>query len=168
MDYSPPGSSIHGDSSGQNTGVGCHALLQGLFPTQGLNPGLPHCRWILCHLSHQGSPRILEWVAYLSDPGIEPGSPALQADSLPAELSGKPRGTLIPRAVLAPDIFKLLTFLIPVFTCRSSAPPSHIVLLLVGGGEDAWPPSGQTGDTGCEREGGTCLLVGDSREGNGS
>ena len=40
------------------------SLLQGIFPTQGLNPGLPHCRWILHQLSHQGSPRILEWVAY--------------------------------------------------------------------------------------------------------
>ena len=40
----------------KNTGVSCHALLQGIFPTQGLNPGLPHCRWILYHLSHQGSP----------------------------------------------------------------------------------------------------------------
>ena len=39
---------------GRNTGVGCHALLQGIFPTQGSNPGLPHCRWILYHLSHQG------------------------------------------------------------------------------------------------------------------
>ena len=122
MDCRLPGSSVRGNSPGKNTDVGCHACLQGLFPTQGLNPGLPYCRWILCHLSHQGSPRILEWVAYLSDPGIELGSPALQADSLPAELSGKPRGTLIPRAVLAPDVFKLLTFLIPVFTCRSSPP----------------------------------------------
>ena len=34
------------------------------FPIQGLNPGLSHCRWILCQLSHKGSPRILEWVAY--------------------------------------------------------------------------------------------------------
>ena len=34
MDYSPPGSSVHGDSPGKNTGVGCHALLQGIFPTQ--------------------------------------------------------------------------------------------------------------------------------------
>ena len=42
----------------------CHALLQGIFPTQGSNPGLPHCRQILYHLSHQGSTRILEWVAY--------------------------------------------------------------------------------------------------------
>ena len=55
MDCSPPGSSVHGDSPGKNTGVGCHALLQRIFPTQGLNPGLPHCRWIPCHLSHQGS-----------------------------------------------------------------------------------------------------------------
>ena len=45
-------------------GVGCHALLQGIFTTQGSNAGLPHCRQILYHLNHQGSPRILEWVAY--------------------------------------------------------------------------------------------------------
>ena len=64
MDCSLPGSSVHGDSPDKNTGVGCHALLQGIFPTQGSNPGLPHCRQILDHLSYQGSPRILEWVAY--------------------------------------------------------------------------------------------------------
>ena len=64
MDCSPPGSSVHGDSPGKNTGVGCHALLQGIFPTQGSNPGHLHCRWILYHLSHQGSRRILEWLAY--------------------------------------------------------------------------------------------------------
>ena len=40
MDYSQPGSSVHGDSPGKNIGVGCHALPQGIFPTQGLNPGL--------------------------------------------------------------------------------------------------------------------------------
>ena len=38
--------------------------LQGIFPTQGSNPGLPHYRWILYQLSHKGSLRILEWVAY--------------------------------------------------------------------------------------------------------
>ena len=64
MNYSLPGSPVHGDSPGQNTGVGCHAFLQGIVPAQGLNPGLPHCRQILYHLSHQGSSRILEWVAY--------------------------------------------------------------------------------------------------------
>ena len=63
MDCSPPGSSVHGDSPGKNTGVGCHTLLQGIFPSQGSNPGLPHCRWIFYHLSHQGSPIKLEWVA---------------------------------------------------------------------------------------------------------
>ena len=51
MNYSPTGSSVHGDSPGKNTGVGCHALLQGIFPTQGSNPGLPNCRRILYHLS---------------------------------------------------------------------------------------------------------------------
>ena len=56
MNCRPPGSSVHGDSPGKNTGVGCQALLQGIFPTQGSNPGLLHCRWILYHLSHQGSP----------------------------------------------------------------------------------------------------------------
>ena len=40
----------------KNTGVGCHALLQRIFPTQALNPGLLHCRWIFYRLSHQGSP----------------------------------------------------------------------------------------------------------------
>ena len=64
VDCSPPGSSVHEDAPGKNTGVGCHALLQGIFPSEGLNPGLPHCRQIFYYLSHQGSPRILEWVAY--------------------------------------------------------------------------------------------------------
>ena len=83
------------DSPGKNTGVGCHALLRGIFPTQGSNPGLPHCRRILHQLSHQGSPRILEWGACpfssgSSQPRNQLGSPALQVDSLPAELSGEP------------------------------------------------------------------------------
>ena len=51
MDCSLPGSSFCGDFPGKNTGVGCHALLQGIFPTRGLNPGLPHCRQILYNLS---------------------------------------------------------------------------------------------------------------------
>ena len=109
------------NSLGQNTSL---PLLQGIFPTQGLNPGLPHCRWILYQLSHKGSPRTLErvvvvqslshvrlfaipWTVVLQaplsmrfsrqeywsglpcpspgdlpNPGIEPGSPALQANSL--------------------------------------------------------------------------------------
>ena len=58
MDCNSPGSSVHEDSPGKNTGVGCHALLQGIFPTQGSNPGLPHCRHILYHLSQHRSPFI--------------------------------------------------------------------------------------------------------------
>ena len=46
------------DSPGQNTGVGRLFHLQGIFPTQGSNPGIPHCRRILYHLSHQGSPKL--------------------------------------------------------------------------------------------------------------
>ena len=52
------------NSPGQNTGVGSLSLLQGIFPTQGSNLGLLPCRRILYQLSHKGSPRILEWVAY--------------------------------------------------------------------------------------------------------
>ena len=83
------------NSPGQNTWVSSLSLLQGIFPTQRSNRGLLHCRQILYQLSHKGSPRILEWVAYpfssgSSHPGIEPGSPALQVYSLPTELSGKP------------------------------------------------------------------------------
>ena len=58
MDYSP------WNSPGQNTGVGSLSVLQGIFPTQGSKAGIPHCRQILYQLSHQGSPIILDWVAY--------------------------------------------------------------------------------------------------------
>ena len=110
-----PGLSVHGDSSGKNAGVGCHALLQGIFPTQGLNPGLLHCRRTLssetpgksesCQVvSNSFRPhgilqaRILEWVPFpspgdLPNPGIEPRSLALQADPLPAEPPGMPKNT---------------------------------------------------------------------------
>ena len=63
-DCRSPGSTIHVDLPGKNTTVGCQALLQGIFPTQGSNPGLPYRRQILYHLSHQENPRIPEWVAY--------------------------------------------------------------------------------------------------------
>ena len=80
---------------GQNTGVGSCSLLQGIFPTQRSNPGLPHCRWVLYQPSHQGNPRILEWAAYpfsafLPNPGIERGSPALQAILYQLSYQGRP------------------------------------------------------------------------------
>ena len=62
MDCSPPGSSVYGVLQARIL-EWVHSLLQGLFPTQGLNPGLPHCRRILSRLSHQGSPNVLEYTA---------------------------------------------------------------------------------------------------------
>ena len=56
MDCSPLGSSDDGDSPGKNSGVGCHALLERIFPIQRSNPVLPHCKQILYHMNHQGSP----------------------------------------------------------------------------------------------------------------
>ena len=45
--------------------MGCHAFLQGIFPTQGLNPGLLYCKWILYHLSHQGSLKMIVYIIFL-------------------------------------------------------------------------------------------------------
>ena len=55
------------DFAGKNTGVGCYFLLQESFPTQGLNPGLPHCRQTVYHLSHQGSRCWERWKAKEGD-----------------------------------------------------------------------------------------------------
>ena len=77
------------NSLGKNTGVGSHFLLQGLFPTQGSNPGLPHCRQILYHLSHQepfipqgikcpASPHALPDRAWASHPGNYTQCPTLK------------------------------------------------------------------------------------------
>ena len=61
MNCSPPGSSVHGDSSGKDTEVCFHVLLQGIFPTKGWNPGLPHYRQILYHLSCQRNPKLMHY-----------------------------------------------------------------------------------------------------------
>ena len=79
----------------KNTGVDSLFLLQGLSPTQKSKQGLLHCRWILYCLNHQGSPRILELVAYPFRRGsLHPGDrtvvSCIAGDSLPSELLGKP------------------------------------------------------------------------------
>ena len=51
--------------SSKNTGVGCHFLLQGIFPTQGSNLGLLHCRQTLYHLSHQGRPKVFSGIKHI-------------------------------------------------------------------------------------------------------
>ena len=102
------------NSPDQNTGVGHCSLLQGIFPAQGSNPGLPHCRQILSQLSHKGSPFICYhsvtrqaplsvgfsrqeyWSGLpfpppgdLPNPGIEPMSPALAGGFFTTEPPGK-------------------------------------------------------------------------------
>ena len=67
MDHSPPGSPVHGDSPGMNTGMGCHALLQGIFPTQGLKLCplcLPHCWAGSLPLAPPGKPLSILWVRF--------------------------------------------------------------------------------------------------------
>ena len=68
-DCSLPGFSIHGIFPGKSTGVDCHFLLQGIFPTQGLNLSLPVCRQMLYHLSHQGS-QVKDHIANKKSSGI--------------------------------------------------------------------------------------------------
>ena len=95
MDCSSPYSSVHGDSPGKNTGVDCHTLLQGIFSTLGSNSGVPHCRQNLYHLSHQGSPRILEWVSACRAPRWPgPGRDGVRLPHFPA-------GPLLPSACRA-------------------------------------------------------------------
>ena len=108
MDCSPPGSSVHEDSPGKNTGVSCHALLQGIFPTQGLNPGLPHYRQIPSNPPRKpkntgiGSLYLLQGI--FPNQELNPGDlgfwacivrPVLWADSLPTEPPRKPKNTAV-------------------------------------------------------------------------
>ena len=94
------------NSPGQNTGVGSHSFLQGIFPTQRLNPGLLHCRQILYQLSHQGSPGILVWVAYPFSRGSSwLRSLTLQVDSLPFEPPGKSKNSGVSSLSLLQGIF---------------------------------------------------------------
>ena len=123
------------DSPGKKTGVGCHALLQGIFPTQGSNSGLSNCRWILYWLSHQRkwkwkllscvwlfvTPWTIQSMEFsrpeywsrwpfpssgdLPNPGIEPRSPPMQVDSLPAKPPGEPKNTGVGSLSLLQGIF---------------------------------------------------------------
>ena len=92
VDCSLPGSSVRGDSPGKNTGAGCHAPLQGIFPTQRSNPGLRIAGgfftvWTTREAQESWSGLPIPSPGDLPDPGIEPGSPALQVDALFYQLS---------------------------------------------------------------------------------
>ena len=82
MDCSLPDSSVHGDAPGKHTGVRCHDLIQGIFPTQGSNPGLPHCRRILYCLSHQSA----DAAETASVAAVAPRAPASAPSFLPFNL----------------------------------------------------------------------------------
>ena len=95
------------NSPDQNTGVGSFSLLQGIFPTQGSNPGLLHCRWILYQLSHKGSPRILEWVAYpfsrgSSRPRNQPGVSCIAGGRGTPSRVPVPRRSVVVSAPIGP------------------------------------------------------------------
>ena len=111
------------NSPGQNTGVGSLSLLQGIFPTQGLNPGLCHCRWILYQLNHKGSLRILEWVAHPFSSGSSwPRNwtrvSCISGRFLPAEPQGKPKNTGVGSLSLLQGIFPIQELNQDLLHCR--------------------------------------------------
>ena len=94
-DCSPPGSSVHGDSPSKNTGVVCYALLQGIFQPKdwtqvSLIVGWFFTIWATREAQKYWSGQPIPSLGDLPNPGIEPGSPELHVNSLPAELPGKP------------------------------------------------------------------------------
>ena len=113
MGCSPPGSSVHGILQARILEWVASALLQGIFPTQGLNPGLLYCRQILYSLSHQGRPKTLEWVAYpfsrrSSQPRNWTGISCTAGGFfffffLPAELPGNPGGVHTEALIPLPE-----------------------------------------------------------------
>ena len=127
MDYGP------WDSPGQNTGVGSLSVLQGIFPSQGLNLSLLPCMWIPYQLSYKGSLRTLEWVAIhspvdLFHSGIEPGSPALQADSLPTELLGR---VSLDMTIFYSLFLQNICWYFPKFSCMTTGEWSKIRRLIL-------------------------------------
>ena len=101
MDCSPPGTSVHGDSPGKHTGMGCHALLLRIFPTQGSNPGLSHYRRILyCRVT--GEAQLLGITKFLGHKQSE--------GSTWARTCGHLRGNWIIRSSLF-DIFAMCKIL---------------------------------------------------------
>ena len=87
------------DFQGKSTGVGCHFLLQGIFPTQGSNLGLSHCRQMLYHLSHEGSPAV-DYIRVNNQPRDYPGGPVIKNPPSNAGDAGSILGqrTMIPHA----------------------------------------------------------------------
>ena len=118
MECSPPGSFVHGDSPGKNTGVGCHALLQGNLPHPGITPKSPSLLADSYHLSHQGSSSILEWVAYPFSRGSSPPRNWTRVSCIAGRFFTS--GALISRS--------LLKFMCIESVMSSTSPLSHPLL----------------------------------------
>ena len=114
MDCSPPGSSVHRDSPGENTGVGCYALLQGIFPNQ-VSPiaGGFFTIWAMREAQEYWSRYPIPCPEALPNSGIELGSSALQVVSLPAELPGKPNLFFTPYQLRTTFTFYLFIYYWP-------------------------------------------------------
>ena len=128
---------------GKNTGVGCHLLLQGIFPTQGLNLGLLHRRRILYHLSHQGSPdlSLLQIIFQMATRGQTGAEHRLKINKpslgriksvltalLPC-LSSLPSCSSQESRILS-TYFPFATFSLPVLSSRTPPHPSILSLSL--------------------------------------
>ena len=141
MDCSTPGSSVHADSPGKNTGVGCHALLQEIFPTHGSSPGLLYCRQILYQLSHQGSPsacltKLKSWVPFKHDAMREHDTWAGLRPQKSKPLPGHPRVRGQTQTVISSKTFQRS---LTLTSLQTAAPPTpsfptlvHCLLLLAG------------------------------------
>jgi len=127
MDCSLLGSSVHGDSPGKDPGVVCHALIQGIFPTHGQNPGLLHCRQTLYCLSHQGALKTQNSpsVPYLAHP-THSGSLSSTSSSYLFSLSHLCNSTSSISSCL--DFAGLLTGF-PVFSITAAPPATTAVHL---------------------------------------
>ena len=101
MDCSPPGSSVHGILQATILEGGAHFLLQ-IFPTQGSNPGLLHCKQILYHLSHQGSPLLEPMGPRGQDVTTENQRPAMLITSLLQCLSSRDTWFLSGQSLAGP------------------------------------------------------------------
>ena len=120
MYCSLPGSSACGDSPGKNTGVGSHALLERIFPTQGLNLGLLNCRQILYQLSHQGCliSYVCKYITFLITLWDERLATLFQAH----RIIGVPRATLRGLVLLSLASTCMQTLLLPTHQAWRGVP----------------------------------------------
>ena len=113
------------DSPGKNTGVGCHFLSQGIFPTQGSNPGLSHCRQTPYHLSHQGTPKSsfssVQFTQSVMSDSLQPHELQHARPPCPSPTPGVHPNSHPLSLWCYPDISSSV---VPFFSCTQSLPES--------------------------------------------